>query len=134
MNDNFKKFFKSYLIATCVSLTFGVAIFLICFFVTDQSLSAAVNGLTYATIILLCFGGLMFVANEGFFDMIAYGFKQVGSSMFGKKGNENNDFIGYKEQARTKREAKPKIYLSVLVAGCVFLIAMIVIRIVIAVY
>lgn len=91
---------------------------------------SAINGSSISAVILLGLGGLMFVANEGFFDIFSYGFKQVGSSLFGKKPNENNDFAGYKEQGKIKRESKPKIFISILISGIVFLVTMIVLRVI----
>ena len=91
---------------------------------------SALDGVALATVILLGFGGLLFVSYEGFFDIFAYGFKQLFTSRFSKKANENNDFPGYKVDKRTKREAAPKIFLSVLAAGVLFLIALIVLKIV----
>lgn len=130
MKINFKKFYKSYIISASVSLVIGLAIFLIYFFVNDQVIYTAVNAASISAIVLICVGGLVYVSNEGFFDFFSFGVKQVGSSIFGKKGNENNDFAVYKEQSRTKRENRPKLYLSMLAVGVLFLIAMIVLRIV----
>jgi hypothetical protein len=130
MKENFKKYWKVYLIALAVSLFIGIAIFLIYFLVGEMAMMAAINGSTLSCVILLGFGGLMFVTNEGFFDVFSYGFKQLFTSMFGRKANEDNNFAGYKEQNRIKRETSPKIYLSVLSSGIIFLIVMIVLRIV----
>ena len=91
---------------------------------------ASINASSLSAVILICVGGLMFVSNEGFFDIFAYGFKQLGTTMFGKKANANNKFYEYKEEKKVQRETKPKIFLSVLVAGGIFLIAMIVLRII----
>lgn len=93
---------------------------------------SAVDAVSCSAIILLGIGGLMYVANEGFFDIFSYGFKQMFSSMFAKKANENNDFAAYKDGLTAQREMKAKIYLSVLASGAIFLIAMIVVRIVAA--
>ena len=59
----------------------------------------------------------------------AEGFKQLGTAMFRKKANDENDFPNYKEQKRTKREETPKYFLSALVVGVIFLIVMIALRI-----
>ena len=91
---------------------------------------SAINGVSIAAIVLLGVGGLIFVSFEGFFDIFSFGFKQLGTSMFGKKGNETKDFAGYKEQNRIKREEQPKIFLPIIIAGLVFLLAMIVLRII----
>ncbi len=91
---------------------------------------AAINGSSISAFVLLCVGGLVFVSYEGFFDIFSFGFKQLGSSIFGKKGNETKDFAGYKEQNREKREVQPKIFISILIAGLVYLLIMIILRII----
>mgnify|MGYP003295167500 CR=1 FL=1 len=129
MEENKFRFLKTYIITIIISLIVGVAIFLIYFLVNNKTLYAAINGTSIAAIVLLSIGGLMFVGNEGFFDFASYGFKQVGSSMFGKKGNEKNDFVGYKQEAKENRKNKAKLFIPILVSGAVFLIAMIVLRV-----
>ena len=126
MKLNFKKFLAYYLIAFGIAIVVGLIPFFLLFFINGSAL----DGVTLATVITLGLGGLMFVAHEGFFDIFAYGFKQMGTAMFSKKANANNDFPGYKESKRTKREEGPKIFLSVLAAGLLFLIALIVLKIV----
>ena len=126
MKLNFKKFLAYYLIAFGIAIVVGLIPFFLVFFINGSAL----DGVTLATVITLGLGGLMFVAHEGFFDIFAYGFKQMGTAMFSKKANANNDFPGYKEIKRTKREEGPKIFLSVLAAGLLFLIALIVLKIV----
>ena len=123
---NLKKHYKSYLISFIIAIVVG----LIPFFLVSFINGSALDGVTLAAIILLGLGGLMFVANEGFFDIFAYGFKQMGTAMFGKKPNANNDFPGYKEDKRLKREESPKIFFSFLIAGCIFLLALIILKII----
>ena len=130
MKLNFRKYLNIYLISALISLVIGAVIFVIYFFSNDRTMYAAINGSSLAAVILLSLGGLMFVAGEGFFDIFSYGFKQVGSSLFSKKPNENNDFASYKEASRTKREDKPKIFLGIIISGLICLIAMIVLRII----
>ena len=124
MKVELKKFYKSYLISLGIFFAIGLTIFLIFFFVLSP-----IDGATLSSVILLGLGGLMFVANEGFFDIFSYGFKQLGTAMFRKKANDENDFPNYKEQKRTKREETPKYFLSALAVGVIFLIVMIALRI-----
>lgn len=126
---NFGKFWKSYLISLLISIVIGAVIFMIIFFSNHETFYDATNGVSLAAIVLLSMGGLMYVTDEGFFDVFAYGFKQLGSSMFGKKANANNDFAGYKQEKKTKRDSRSRIYISVLAAGVIFLILMIAFRI-----
>ncbi|MCQ2086896.1 MAG: DUF3899 domain-containing protein [Bacilli bacterium] len=130
MKLNLKKFYISYLVSLAISFAIGLTIFLTYFFVNEKTMYAAINGTSISAVVLLSVGGLMFVANEGFFDIFAYGAKQVGSSIFSKRANENNDFAGYKEQGKIKRESKPKIFVPILLSGAIFLIAMVVLRLV----
>ena len=123
---NLKKHFKAYLIAAIIALIMGLIPFLLFLLIEGNAL----DGVTVAAVLLLGFGGLMFVGHEGFFDIFAYGFKQMGTAMFGKKANANNDFPGYKEDKRIKREEGPKIFLSFLAVGGVFLLALIILKIV----
>ena len=130
MKLNFKKYRLVYLISALISLLVGVGIFLAYFLTHDSTMYAAINGSSLSAVIVLGIGGLMFVANEGFFDIFSYGFKQVGASLFSKKPNENNDFASYKENANIKRQDKPKIFLSILFSGVLCLLAMVVLRII----
>lgn len=130
MESNFKKFFKAYLISFLIFMAIGGLIVLIYYFTHEKVFVDLVDGATLSMIVLLGLGGLMFVSREGFFDVFSYGFKQLGSAMFSKKANEYNDFPGYKENKRVKREASPRLFLSALVSGAVFIVIMIVLRIV----
>lgn len=130
MESNFKKFFKAYLIALLISIVIGVGILFIYYFTHERAFVDFVDGATLSMIVLLGVGGLMFVSREGFFDVFSYGFKQMFTAMFGKKANEYNDYPGYKENMKTKREASPKLFVSVLLSGAIFLILMIILRII----
>ncbi len=132
MKLNFRKYWKAYLISFIIALVVGMIPFLIVYFNHLRGLLGAVDGCTVAMVVLLGIGGLMFVAYEGFFDFVSYGFKQMASSKFSKKANENNDFPGYKEAKREKRIERPKLFLSVLACGLLFLIVMIILRIIMA--
>lgn len=127
MEEQPHKFFKNYLISTIISFSIGLGLFFLIWFAFGRG---PINASSYCALILLGIGGLAFVANEGFFDVFSYGFKQAFTSIFGKKANEYNDFVGYKEQNRTKREKSPKYYLSILISGAVFLLLWVVLKIV----
>lgn len=130
MKIELRKNLRSYIFAVILSTVIGITIFLIYFVLNKFTMYAAINGTSLSAVILLGIGGLMFVGSEGFFDVFAYGFKQLGTAMFGKKANEQNSFPDYKEQKRTIRENKPKFFISILFSGLIFLIAMIVVRII----
>lgn len=129
MKTNFKKFFVTYLITFIVSLIIGVVIFLVYYFLNNATLYSAINGFSLSAVIMLSIGGLMWVANEGFFDVFSYGAKQLVSFMFSKKANENNDFPNYREQNRTKRESKPKMFLPIILSGFILFVLMAILRV-----
>ena len=114
---------KPYIIAGIISLLLGIFIFILFFVILKK---AALDGVSFAAIILLAGAGLIWVAREGFFDIFSYGFRQLGSTMFSKKANEYNDFAGYKEYKFCVREKRSKYYISVAIVGALFLIATII--------
>lgn len=126
MEDKFRENLKTYIIAGSISFGIGLAFLFIFWFAAGLG---PLDGLSLSAVILLASGGLMFVTNEGLFDSFAYGFKQVGKSLFGKKGNEENDFVGYKTNKQEMRSSKPKIFVPVLLVGCLFLVVFIIVRI-----
>lgn len=123
--ENIKKNLKTYSIALIISLLVGVAVFLIFFFVQNQTIAASLNGTGIAFAIL--FGGatLILLQTLGAFDTFSFGFKQVASSMFGKDANKYNDYAQYKEDKRSVRSNAPKTYIAVYLASLLFLIAFI---------
>ena len=131
MNENKKVLinWKAHIITAIISIIIGTGIFL-AFFLTKRSLYGAFNGVTYAAISLIGGGVLYWVAREGFFDFVSYGFKQLGTMMFSKKANELNNFSVYKEYKNELREKKAKCYITVILVGVLFLIATIIIAII----
>lgn len=81
------------------------------------------DGFAFGAVILISFSVLIWISNEGFFDLAAYGFKQFGNMLFSKKPNVYNDYAGYKSYKREIRENKPKYFLSVLIVGLLFLLS-----------
>ena len=119
-----KKFnIKPYIIAGAISLVIGAVIFLLFFFLKDRSLRAAIDGTSYAGIILIAISLLVLITRLGFFDIFSYGFKQLGASMFNKNASKYNDFPGYKEQINAVRVKKSKYYLAILIVGLIYFIA-----------
>ena len=116
----FRKFWKNYLITFVVSLAIGVGIFCAYFFSNTRNLIFASNGTALAGVILICLGGLCFVAYEGFFDFFSYGFKQLFSSIFGRIPNENNDFAGYKESKNLVRVKRSKYFVIICLPKFIF--------------
>lgn len=127
MENKFKKDLKYYLIAGAISLVFGIALFCLFFFLRVKTVGYGLLNWQDSTmivgIILLGVGGLMWVGHEGFFDVFAYGFKQLGGAMFSKNPHAYNDYPGYREQKKVKRTSSPKIFFSVLIVGALSLLA-----------
>lgn len=127
---NFKKFWKIYVIWAAISLVAGTGIFLGFYFGQEASIRGALNGTSFSGIILLGIAGLCFVAREGFFDIFAYGFKQMGAMIFTKDPNSLKDFPGYKEDKRNIRKFGSKYYVIIALAGLLFITAFIILRII----
>ena len=120
---------KPYIIAAIISIIIGAGIFLI-FFLTNKTMLGALNGTAYSGIILLSIGGLSFIAKEGFFDFASYGFKQLGSMIFGRTPNAYNDFAGYKDYKMERRKKQSNYYLSFLIVGVLFILAFIILKLI----
>ena len=113
---------KPYIIAAIISIIIGVGVFL-AFYLTNKTNYGAFNGTSVAGIILLGIGGLSFVAKEGFFDFASYGFKQMGSMIFGRQPNAYNDYASYRDYKQERREKQPNYFISILIVGALFLVA-----------
>ena len=118
---------KPYIISTIISVLIGIAIFLPIYLVKKTEYSA-LNAVSLAGIVLISFGGLSYVAREGFFDFASYGFKQLGSMIFGKTPNAYNNFAGYKEYKMERRKAVSHFYIPFLIVGALFFVAYLFIR------
>lgn len=117
------KFLKTYLVTAAITLAVGAGLFCLFFFLHGRGLRGACDGTGYPGIILTGIAGLIFVARNGFFDIFSYGFKQLGSSMFGRNANKYKDFPDYKNQNREVRSKRSKYYLIILFIGLAFIIA-----------
>ena len=128
--ENFRKYFKTYLIYFIIFVAIGVAVFLTFFFVQNQTIVASLNGSGIAFAVLAACGGFSWLARAGAFDTMSYGFSQMFASMFGKEANKYNDMVAYKESKNTKRTSSASTYLSIFAASIPFLIAFVVLEIV----
>ena len=118
---------KSYIIGAIISLVIAILIFVLIFFAMKRSI---LDGVGYGSIVLLASAAFMWISSEGFFDLFAYGFRQLGSMMFSKNPTQYNDYAGYKIYKGETRKDKPKLYLSVALVGVLELIAAFIIFIV----
>lgn len=124
------KFKKAYLLSFGISSVAGVAVFLIFYFTSGQTLLGALNGTGVAGVLLLGAGGLCLLARLGAFDTMSYGFRQWFSAMFAREANKYNNMSDYKDQ-KTKERAKASYYYYVImIVSLFFFIAFIILEIV----
>lgn len=114
---------KDYVITLVISLVIGAIIFCLYFFLNSRTLSAACSATFLAGIVLVCIGLLIMVTRFGAFDTFAYGFKQLGTTIFRNKPTKYNDMAEYKQQCYEKRQTKTNYYLFVITGGLLFCIA-----------
>ena len=128
--DSFRKFRPVYIWTFIIFFLIGAAIFLVYYLVTGcEYLLNALNGVTIAFVALLAAAGFSWLADQGTFDMVSYGFKQVFASAFSKKANKYNDLASYKQEKEAKRESGPRGYFAVLFASIPYALAVIVLEI-----
>lgn len=72
----------------------------------------------------------MWAGSQGTFDFVAYGFRQLGTSMFSKNANKYHDYPEYLSSKKTERENSPYIYLPFIVVSFLYAIALIVLEII----
>ena len=118
---------KPYIIAGIISLLFGIGIFCLFYFAIKRSL---MDGTSYAAIILLSVAAFAWISKEGFFDLLSFGFKQLGSMIFSKKPSEYNDYPGYKEMMAEKRKSSSNYFIAIAIVGVLYLIATLIIYLV----
>lgn len=121
---------KTHLIGGTIAFVLGIIIFLLFFFLRGKNIISANDGLLASTVIILSIAGFMWIARNGFFDLLSYGFKQLGSMMFSKEASKYNDYPSYRLAANEVREKKPKTYISFLIVGGLFFVALIIVFIV----
>ena len=129
-SDNFKRYKWHYLIAGAIAFLLGSLAFLLFFFLVDKDMISAINGVTIAAIGLIAIGAFIWLSSQGAFDLLAYGFKQMFTSMFNKNANKYNDYADYHEQKTLARTSMPRTYFSFLFVGLLFGIALAVLEII----
>ena len=117
------KHLKTYIITLVISLIVGATIFLLYYFLQEQTLYGAMNGVGVAGAILLGVGLLCLVARLGAFDTMSYGFRQLFSSMFSKDANRYNDMVEYKEAKDVTRKNASHYYVIMMIVSILFFIA-----------
>lgn len=125
-----KKYWLINLVTFIISLIVGVSIFCLIFFLRNQTIIAALDGAAIGSVIVIFLGLLMWVAHLGAFDTFAFGFKQLGSMMFSKEPRKDGTFQDYKEGKRIKRDNSSYNFVSVIAAGLLLSISIIVLEII----
>lgn len=120
---------KAYIIATIIYLIISVGIFL-AFFLTNESLFGALNGTGFSGVILICIGGLSFVTKQGFFDFAGYGFKQLGTMIFGHVPNAYHDYPSYREMKEEQHKKQSNYFVVALIIGALYLLAYLILKLV----
>ena len=114
----------AYIIASLISIVFGFGVFCIFYFwLGQQSMVGATNGTGVAGAILVFAFGLSWLARNGAFDTISYGFSQMFASMFNKQANRYNDMVDYKEQKNISRANSSMHHFAILFVGILYLLA-----------
>lgn len=118
--------FKPYLIAGVISLVVGAAIFCLYFFLNRDKIgydvTAASNGALIAGACIFAMGFFLFAGNQGFFDFVSYGFKQLGSQLYAKQANKFNNYPEYVEHKKEVRKSSSKWHFAVMIVGTAFIL------------
>ena len=135
MDDKAKKIkrIKEDIITLVISLAVGGIIFLIYFLLNKDrygGISAGCNATILSAIILVSAGVLVWLSRLGAFDTFAYGFKQLGSSIFSKNPRKYNNMVEYKQDKYEKRKEKTNYYLFIILAGLLFGVATLILEII----
>lgn len=126
-----RKHWVTNLVAAIISLGVFAGIFCWVFFSRyNEQIVAAVDGATFGTMAVLLFGLLSWVAHLGAFDMVAFGFKQLFSSLFAKKANRDGQFPDYKQAKTEKRINSSYAFVSIIFVGLLCSISIIVLEII----
>lgn len=126
---DFKKYLVVYIVALVVSIIAGTLAFVLYYVLSDMKYTfiGIINGFTISFGLLMGLGLFGYVARQGFFDLLIYGFKQVGSSIFNRKeANKFRDYPEYKENVNVSRSSSPSIYMIMILTSLLFGIALII--------
>ena len=128
--EQIKKYWLINLITFLIALAVGAGLFCLMFFLRDQTLIAAVDGISLATFAVLFLGLLFWMGHLGAFDMFAFGFKQLGSMLFAKDARRDGTYVEYRDQKNEKRGASSYNFVAIIAAGVLLGVALIVLEIV----
>ena len=125
-----KKHPVAYIVASIISIVVSFSIFCIFYFwLRQQTIVGAIDGTGVAGAVLIAIFGLSWLARNGAFDTISYGFSQMFASMFNKQANRYNDMVDYKEQKNISRANSAMYHFAILLIGVLYLIVFAVLEI-----
>ena len=114
----------SYIVGILVAFAIGFSMFAIFYFwLSAFTIVGAINGTGVSGAVLIAVFGLAFVARQGAFDTLSYGFTQMFASMFNKEANRYNDMVEYKEQKNVSRAQSSMYYFTFLLVGVLHFVA-----------
>ncbi|MDR0831485.1 MAG: DUF3899 domain-containing protein [Bacillales bacterium] len=116
------KVFRKYLITVIVAVGIGVGVFFISPNQENQNV-AWINAFFVPGILLLLFSGLIFVSQQGAFDMLAFALKKLFEVTFTPK-KMSQTFYEYKLEKESKERMST---FHILIVGIVFLLIWIII-------
>lgn len=122
--EQIRKHWLTNLITFLISLTIGVAIFLVMFLTRNRTIIAAIDGVTVGGLVVLAMGLLYWLGFLGAFDFVAFGFKQFGSMLFAKDPRTAGYYHEYQDEKRQKRLNSSYNFFAMMLAGLLILIAL----------
>lgn len=126
-----RKYWLANLITFIVSLVIFAGIFCAVFFTRPVwNIIAAMDGSAVGTVVILSLGILMWLAHLGTFDLFSFGFKQMGSMLFAKDPKKEGYYYDYREEKMTKRSNSAYVFVSVIAAGLLCAISLLVLSII----
>lgn len=126
-----RKYWLVNLITFIISLMIFGGIFCAVYFTRPvKSIVGAIDGATVGSIVVLVLGLLMLLAHLGTFDLFAFGFKQMGSMLFAKDAKRDGHYQDYRVDKMTKRSNSAYIFVSVIFAGLLCAISILVLEII----
>ncbi len=121
--EQIRKHWLTNLITFLISLTIGVAIFLVMFLTRNRTIIAAIDGVTVGGLVILAMGLLCWLSFLGAFDLLTFGFKQLGNTLFSKDPRKAGHFEEFQDEKRQKRLSSSYNFIAMMAAGLLILIA-----------
>lgn len=128
--EQIKKHWITNLVTFIISLMLAALIFCLIFFIKDPTLGGATYAMGFAAVIILLLGLLFWMAHLGTFDMVSFGFKQMGSMLFAKDARRDGSFADYRADKQKSRENSSYNFVAIIAASILLLIALVVLEIV----